>query len=149
MAVILGIDPGKATGYAVYDTETQLPIHLSTEIHPNEEVCVAYYRLLCAKYKPDEVIMESFIPRFGQKFDLDGVYFIGAIRSVGRAVRMVSPSAHKAMVKDAPMNKMFKATKTPIGAGHSRDSLRLTVYWAATKLKHRETIQLLQGQGEK
>ena len=144
MSIILGVDPGKATGYAVYDSEAQKV--LLAEIHNDGPLeCVERLTDLFYWYTPDEKVYESFIPRWGQKFDLDGVYLIGAMEAFTEGWNVVKPSEHKAVVKDSVLNPLMKSTGIPIGAGHSRDALRLCLYVSAVRLREHSTLQLLTG----
>lgn len=147
---VFACDPGgdSGTGYAVYDTETCAPLMLRE--HPDsEQEMLEYYNLMCFKWKPDVVVVEGFKLRTNQNVDLSSVYKLGVFRAHGREHHEVLPAVHKSAVMDKPLNKMFKQFGHPIGKGHARDALRLALFWASVKVRHKGTQELLQGQGEK
>lgn len=142
MSILCGIDPGKMTGYSVYDSELQVFLYMGM-YNDDPRECVNRVRSLMSQYWPDtEPIVESFIPRFGTKFDLDGVYLIGALQSQWD-IHLVAPASHKSLVKDSVLNPLMKASKFAIGAGHSRDAGRLCLYYSAAILKEASTLKAI------
>ena len=140
---ILGVDPGVATGIAVYDTEERKALHLEI-VNMGEKALTDHLGLLAFKYHPiGRSVYEDFIPRWGQKFDITPIKLIGAMNTMHRLWDKVKPAEHKALIKDKPLNALFKDACEKIGAGHSRDALRLCLYVAVARLRDEGTIQLL------
>lgn len=71
------------------------------------------------------------------------IKLIGAMNTMHRLWDKVKPAEHKALIKDKPLNALFKDAGEKIGAGHSRDALRLCLYVAVARLRDEGTIQLL------
>lgn len=140
---ILGVDPGVATGIAVFNTDTLEAERLEI-VNMGEKELVDHLSLLGFNYLPGVSVYEDFIPRWGQKFDITPIKLIGAMSTMHRDWQAVSPAAHKSLVKDAPLNALFKKAGEKIGAGHSRDALRLCLYVATATLREPDTIKLLQ-----
>jgi hypothetical protein len=138
------LDPGKASGLSVYNTDT-LVVEYMEEAQNGVLGFVPAFLGIKAMFKPDAVACESFTLRSSNKFvaDLSPVESIGWLRGEGFKVTFVPPSTHKTLVKDAPLNRLMKAGGFPIGAGHTRDSLRVGLWYAAKVLKHRPTLELL------
>lgn len=143
MTLILGCDPGKASGLAVYDLGGR--VLYMDEAQDGVLGFVPAFRAIRHIYKPDYVVCEKFDLRPGNKFlaDLSPVEAIGWLKGEGYKAEYVTPSQHKSLVKDATLTPMMKAAGFPVGAGHTRDALRTAVWFAAMKLKHRETLEML------
>lgn len=139
---ILGVDPGVATGIAVYDTEERKALHLEI-VNMGEKDLTDHLGLLAFRFMPELSVYEDFLPRWGQKFDITPIKLIGAMNTMHREWIKVKPAEHKALVKDKPLNFLFKAAGERISAGHSRDALRLCLYVAVARLRDEGTIQLL------
>ena len=107
---------------------------------------VPAFKRLYTQWEPDHVACESFNLRPGNKFlpDLSSVECIGWLKGEGLRVGYARPVQHKTLVKDSTLNPLMKAGKFPVGAGHTRDALRVGVWYAAKVLKHRPTLELLQ-----
>lgn len=144
MTYILGIDPGLSTGLAIYNTENQKMMYANIGRYTPLELVQHVERIEGMQ----EIVVEDFKLRRNQNVDLTPCYLIGALQGAGMDIKLVMPSAHKSIVKDAPLNRLFKEAGYKLGEGHSRDALRLTVYWSAVKLKHTETLNLLREQGK-
>ena len=91
-----------------------------------------------------KTVYESFIPRWGQAFDCTPMYLIGAMNAMGREWMKVKPAEHKSIIKDAPLNVLFKKAGEKIAAGHSRDALRLCLYVAVAKMRDAGSIRFIQ-----
>lgn len=152
MTRLLAIDPGgikpgshSGTGYAVLDTEGMKLLHMSIDNHGPYE-CNAYYEALREQYHPDVLLCEDFIPRWGNKFELDSVYLIGGLQSLyNGALKLIKPADHMSRVSKDKLTQLMKEHKIAIGEGHSRMALSLCVYYAAFKLQDAEAIHYLLG----
>lgn len=140
---LIGIDPGEATGIAVFDVDECKAVELHIGSYTPKQL-VDTLGLLAFKHQAKIVAVESFIPRWGQKFSTYPIELIGALKSTGRDYTWVKPAEHKSLVKDPPLNALFKQAGEKIGAGHSRDALRLCLYVAVAKLRDADTIRFIQ-----
>lgn len=153
MTILLGVDPGgiepgphSGTGYAVLDTEGMKILHASIANH-NPFECNAYYESLREEYRPDVLLSEGFVPRWGQPFELDSVYLIGGLQSLyNGALKLVLPSVHMSHVSREKLTELMEQHNIAIGEGHSRMALSLCVYYAAFKLQDAEAIHYLLGE---
>lgn len=152
MTVIQSIDPGgwgsgehAGTGLTVIDTKTLAILHSSIEkLNPYE--VVQRFEELREKYQPDVLIAEDFIPRWGISFSLEPVYLLGALLGMyNGSLRLVKPSEHMSMVSRDKLTDLMKEHKLVLGAGHSRMSLSLAIYWSAFRLQEEEAIHYLLG----
>lgn len=141
---ILGCDPGKASGLAVYDTDAGVALYMD-EAHNGVQGFVPAFCAIYKTFRPDYIVCESFNLRPGNKFlaDLSGVEAIGWLRGEGYKAEYVTPAQHKTLVPDAVLTPMMKDAGFPVGAGHTRDALRTAVWYAVKVLKHRPTIEKL------
>lgn len=141
--IILGLDPGKASGIAVYDTEGSV-LHM-VEASAGVNGFVDEFELAEQAYEPDYIVCEKFDLRPGNKFlaDLTPVECIGWLKGEGYRPEYVTPAQHKGLVKDSVLTPMMKEAGFPVGAGHTRDALRTAVWFAAVKLKHIPTLEML------
>lgn len=153
MTIIQSIDPGgwgdgkhAGTGLTVLDTETLTILHSSIEkLNPYE--VVQRFEELREKYQPDVLIAEDFIPRWGIAFSLEPVYLLGALLGMyNGALRLVKPSDHISLVSKERLTALLKEHKLSIGAGHSRMSLSLAIYWSAFRLQEEKAIHYLLGE---
>lgn len=144
MTLILGIDPGLATGMAIYDAERQEVVHMEQSEKGVLGFAEAFDRLTYA-YDPLHIVLERFDLRPGNKFlpDLSPVECIGWVKGEGHKVDYATPAQHKSLVKDKTLNPLMKSGNFKVGAGHSRDALRIAVWFAAKRLNHRPTLELL------
>jgi hypothetical protein len=96
-------------------------------------------------YRPAHIVCERFDLRSSNKFlaDLSPVECIGWLKGEAYSVEYVMPSQHKTLVKDRTLNPLMKAGKFKVGAGHSRDALRIALWFAAMRLKHVPSLELL------
>lgn len=144
---ILGVDPGKATGITVWDSETQKILYFDIE-HLGPHALVAELKMLSVIYRVDYHVYEDFLPRWGQKFDITPIKLIGAMDAMDTMRfdwHKVKPSEHKSLVKDVVLNKLIHDQGHLVGEGHSRDALRLAVYYSAAKLREQATLKLIKG----
>lgn len=136
---LIGIDPGKNTGYAVLDTNRMSIEHMSiSEDTP--------FRLLdtVESYYSGTMVVERFVPRWGQAFDCTPMYLIGALQGVYESeVNLVMPATHKASVPRDKVKALMKSQGYKIGAGHSLDALSLCLYYAAFKAKDPNVLDWL------
>lgn len=89
-----------------------------------------------ARYEPDAVVYESFIPRWNQKFELDTVE-LNAVLKAFIAPDMLygySPSAHKSLVKREWAKQLVLDAGYKIEQGHKVDSTSLALYHGISKL---------------
>lgn len=159
MTRILGIDPGLATGLAIYNLDT-----LSVE-HVEESPAGIYgfkpaYKALNGSvfsnpYNITYSACENFTLRASNKFtaDLHGVEIIGWLKGENQWGANANPEPFQHMKlnrlgekdkkADSPITHMMKAAKFPIGKGHTRMALSVAVWYAAMRLKHEPTLELL------
>lgn len=141
--IIVGFDPGKASGYAVLDTEHMRIRHMEIANHSPFQ-CVDAMQDIQESYGCDAMVVENFIPRWGQKFDLDSVYLIGALQGMyDNEVLLVNPSTHMGVVPREKLTRLMKEQGYAIQAGHSRMGLSVAVYYAAFKLKDQNVLEFL------
>lgn len=145
---LIGVDPGKASGLAVLETSSMTIEHLSIA-YSNCEGLAQQVSLLGYDFRSaggdSPVVCENFIPRFGQKFDLDSVYHIGALQAVigTTDVHLVLPATHKGLVPKEKLTALMKSQGYKVGAGHSRDALSVAVYYAAFVLREPRVLEFL------
>lgn len=142
---LIGVDPGKATGYAVLNTKNLLIEHMSSDNHNPYELLEQVDYL--TPYKEQTLVVERFVPRFGQAFDCTPMYLIGAMQGAyNDRVNLVMPATHKGSVPRDKVTRLMKAQGFKVGAGHSRDALSLCLYWAAFKLRDKNVLDFLQSE---
>lgn len=144
MSLILACDPGKASGFALYDFEKQKALWMKQ----SERGVLGFsteFETVQEWYRPEHIACESFNLRPGNKFlaDLSPVECIGWLRGQRYDVEYVTPAQHKTLVKDKTLNPLMKDGNFKVGAGHSRDALRIAVWYAAKVLNHRPTLEML------
>lgn len=140
---LIGCDPGKASGYAVLNTKHLLIEHMSIDNHNPYELLERVDFL--TPHREQVLVVENFSPRWGQKFDLDSVYHIGAMQGAYgmQKVNLVMPATHKGSVPRAKVKSLMQAQGYKIGAGHSLDALSLCLYWAGFKLRDTNVLTYL------
>lgn len=136
---LMGIDPGKNTGYAVLDTNRMsIESMFIREDSPFEMLDVV------ENYYSGTMVVERFVPRWGQAFDCTPMYLIGALQGVYESeINLVMPATHKAAVPRDKVTALMKSQGFKVGAGHSRDALSLCLYWAAFKAKDPNVLDWL------
>lgn len=118
---IIAIDPGKTTGFALYDS---LDDGLMSGQVENK---VELYRLVRA-YTPDAVVVEDFTPRPGaHSVQKDALHIIGGLEAlilvgeIDAALHLQSPGQAKAFGTDDKLRRLGWWVK---GQDHARDALR-------------------------
>jgi hypothetical protein len=151
LTYVIGIDPGKATGIAVYDLETCKPVHMEETPNGIHGFKMPYQELLqhddyCNSY----TACEGFTLRGSNKFtaNLQGVEIIGWLKGEALCAVYPEPSQHMALVKKSVLTGLMKEAGFPIGAGHTRMALSVAVWHAAKFMKHIPTLELLKPKGE-
>lgn len=148
---ILGIDPGLATGLAIYNLET-LKVEWVQETH--DGVKGFKHRFLRDIRRVDSWSVENFTLRSSNKFtaDLHGVEIIGWMKGEDYwGLNNPEPSQHMKITRlgtkdkkaDSPITKLMQEADFPIGEGHCRMALSVAVWFAAMRLKHVPTLELL------
>lgn len=158
---ILGVDPGLATGTAIYDLETRKFIRMD-ELQNGITGFTEPYNLLrnSVMLGVTHVAAEKFTLRSSNKFtaDLSGVEILGWLYGEGQIVRSQCPEAiqHMQLTKlrekkdsyaDSVVTKMMKAEGFKIGKGHTRMAGSVAVWFAAKVLKHQPTLEMLKPRG--
>lgn len=161
MSLILGVDPGKATGIAVYDLETCKPILMHETA--NGVLGFVEWDMLTPGHHfqlYDHKACENFTLRSSNKFtaDLSGVEIIGYLKANGylNAKRKIDsfpePIQHMQLTRlrknkddyaKSPVTKLMKECGFKIGEGHTRMALSVAVWYAAKVLIHRPTLEML------
>lgn len=148
--IICAIDPGgikpgphSGTGYAVLDTEGMQILHMEIANH-TPFACVDKVEDLLDSYGSDVLVSEDFKPRWGQKFELDSVYLIGALQGQHSSeLKLVMPATHMGLVPTAKLTALMKSYGHKVGEGHSRMALSVAVYWAAFKERDPNVLAFL------
>ena len=157
MTLIKGIDPGRATGIAIYNLETCKPEYV-------EETANGIYGFrgslisssTAHNFVPIEhVVCEKFTLRSSNKFtaNLEGVEIIGWLKGAGIWGKYnPEPSQHMTLTRlrekkdsyaDSVVTKLMKEAGFKIGKGHTRMGLSVAMWYAAKVLNHRPTLELL------
>lgn len=151
MSLILGIDPGLATGMALYNLET-------CQLDYAEETgngIKGFKRPFLESLEDAEfVVCENFTLRAKNNFtaDLSGVKIIGWLEGEELCATFPEPIRHMSLTKlrekkdkyqDSVITHMFQGTSFKIGKGHTRMALSVAVWYAAMILKHEPTLELL------
>ena len=153
MTLILGIDPGLATGMALYDLETCKVVR-TYEAQNGVKGFTQPFREL---RRGAHVICEGFTLRSSNKFtaDLSGVEIIGWLKGEGMCSVFPEPVQHMTITrlrknkddyKLSPVTKLMKDAKFPDWQRAQPMALSVAVWYAAMKLKHEPTLRLLQPQ---
>lgn len=157
MTYVIGVDPGKATGIAVYDLSTCKPVHMEETGNGIKDFVRVYQGLesdddYCNSY----TACEGFTLRSSNEFtaNLQGVEIIGWLKGEALCATFPEPVQHMTITKlrknkdkyqDSVITKMMQEAGFPIGAGHTRMALSVAVWYAAMKLKHKPTLEILSG----
>jgi len=152
---VIGVDPGKATGIAVYDLVSNKVI----EVHETQNGIKGFKPVfldLLYDYNADlsHVACENFTLRSSNKFtaNLDGVKIIGWMQGEEYGEAFPEPSQHMQLTRlrekkdnyaDSPVTHMMKQAGCKIGKGHTRMGLSVAVWFAAKRLTHIPTLELL------
>lgn len=154
---VLGIDPGKATGTAIYDLETCTFLRMD-ELQNGISGFVEPYSSLrnSVSLGVTHVAAEKFTLRGSNEFTagLQGVEILGWLYGEGQIVRgqCPEPSQHMQLTRlrknkdkyqDSVITKMVKDAGFKIGKGHCRMAGSVAVWYAAKVLKHVPTLELL------
>ena len=153
---ILGIDPGLATGTAIYDLETCTFVRmdeLPKGIHGFTE---PYKALTGDTLGVTYVAAEKFSLRKDNKFlaDLHGVEILGWLLGECQIIKAHCPEPVQHMTltrlrkkadkgKVSPVTTLMKSQGFKIGKGHSRMAGSVAMWYAARVLNHRPTLELL------
>ena len=153
--LVKGVDPGAATGVAIYDLKTCKPV-LMEETSGGVQGFVAHHGWATAhQFQPIEhFVCEAFTLRSSNKFtaDLSGVEIIGWLKGQGYPYTYVQPSQHMTLTRlrekkdsyaDSVITQMMRDAGFKIGKGHTRMGLSVAVWYAAKVLNHRPTLELL------
>lgn len=146
MALIIGIDPGgqtrksegahAGTGLAVLSTDNgKLELLEARQVLWSEWEMGQALQDYLARYSPDVVVYEDFIPRYGVPFSLAPVKLIGAIRATVEPDMLVpvAPSAHKSLIKREWAKELVLDAGYKIEQGHKVDSTSLALYHGICK----------------
>ena len=157
---ILGIDPGLATGMAVYDTDTLSFVRMDETpkgVHGFKPAFKALNGGLISPLGITNIACEKFTLRSSNKFtaDLSGVEIIGWMKGEGLWSNVnPEPIQHMTLTKlrknkddyaKSVITAMMKEAGFKIGAGHTRMAGSVAVWYAAMVLKHKPTLELLSG----
>lgn len=153
MTLILGIDPGLATGMAIYNLDT-LKVDWVEETPNGIKGFKKPYKNVLYYEPVNHVVCENFTLRSSNKFtaDLSGVKIIGWLEGEEECSIFPEPSQHMTVTRlrakkddysKSVITKMMKEAKFPIGEGHTRMALSVAVWYAAMRLKHLPTLELL------
>lgn len=157
---VIGVDPGKATGIAVYDLTSNKVI----EVHETQNGIKGFkpvfldlvnaYGVGTSHWDKAHVACENFTLRSSNKFtaNLDGVKIIGWMEGEEYGEAFPEPSQHMQLTRlrekkdsyaDSPVTRMMKEAGCKIGKGHTRMGLSVAVWFAAMRLKDIPTLELL------
>lgn len=153
---ILGIDPGLATGLAIYNTETLRFEHMEEAANGIKGFPDKFLEQFSSVYYPVSYMScENFTLRSSNKFtaDLSGVEIIGWLKGEGYWGKdNPEPSQHMTLTRlrqkkdnyaDSVITKMMKRDGFKIGKGHTRMAGSVAVWFAAMVLKHEPTLNML------
>lgn len=162
---ILGIDPGKATGFAIYDTDTLSFTHMEESgdgIYGFKPVFQKLFgQVFNDPYKVTHMVCEGFTLRGSNEFtaNLQGVEIIGWLKGEGLwGLHNPEPSQHMQLTRlrknkdkyqDSVITKTMQRDKYKIGKGHTRMAGSVAVWFAAKRLYHEPTLELLKPKDEK
>lgn len=157
MVRILGLDPGLATGAAIFDTETLSFVRMDELLHGIAGFTGPFDVLRTSEHLGVEhIVAEKFTLRSSNKFtaDLHGVEILGWLYGEKHIVRSrcPEPSQHMQLTRlrkkkdnyaDSVITKLMKRDKYRIGKGHTRMAGSVAVWYAAMMLKDRSVLELL------
>jgi hypothetical protein len=147
----LGIDPGRATGLAVYDLDTCTFTHMEETGYGVYGFKAPFHHL---RLNVSHVACEGFTLRSSNEFtaNLEGVEIIGWMKGEQLCATFPQPSQHmqlsrlrknKDKYQDSPVTHLMKQADFKIGEGHTRMAGSVCMWYAAKVLKHRPTLELL------
>lgn len=153
MTLILGIDPGLASGMALYDLETCKVVKTYEAPKGIKGFKQPFLQL---SWDAGYVACEGFTLRSSNKFtaDLSGVKIIGWLEGEELCETFPEPVQHMTLTRlrknkddysKSVITQMMKDAKFPVGEGHNRMALSVAVWYAAMKFKHEPTLRLLTG----
>jgi hypothetical protein len=154
---ILGIDPGLATGTAIFDTETLSFIRMDELQQGIDGFKVPFLTLAASgTLEVEHIVAEKFTLRSSNKFtaDLHGVEILGWLYGEKHIVRSrcPEPSQHMQLTRlrkkkdnyaESVVTKLMKRDKYRIGKGHTRMAGSVAMWYAAMILKDRSVLELL------
>lgn len=157
MVRILGLDPGLATGSAIFDTETLSFVRMDELSHGIEGFTGPFDVLRTSEHLGVEhIAAEKFTLRSSNKFtaDLHGVEILGWLYGEKHIIRSrcPEPSQHMQLTRlrkkkdnyaESVITKLMKRDKYRIGKGHTRMAGSVAVWYAAMILKDRSVLELL------
>ena len=155
MVRVLGVDPGKAIGMALYNLDT---LKVDWVLETQRGVKGFKEPFLNAVLPVEHVACENFTLRSSNKFtaNLDGVKIIGWLEGQELCSSFPEPSQHMTLTRlrekkdsyaDSKITHMMKEAGFKIGKGHTRMGLSVAVWYAAKVLNHRPTLELLKPRG--
>lgn len=150
---VLGIDPGKTTGMAIYNLET-LKVEWVMETPNGIKGFKRPFLDSPGDVPLENIACENFTLRSSNKFtaNLDGVKIIGWLEGEGWCSTFPEPSTHMTLTRlrekkdsyaDSVITQMMRDAGFKIGKGHTRMGLSVAVWYAAKVLNHRPTLELL------
>jgi hypothetical protein len=151
------LDPGLATGSAIFDTETLSFIRMDELSHGNHGFKDPFNVLRTSEHLGVEhIVAEKFTLRSSNKFtaDLHGVEILGWLYGEKHIVRSrcPEPSQHMQLTRlrkkkdnyaESVFTNMMKRDKYRIGKGHTRMAGSVAMWYAAMMLKDRSVLELL------
>lgn len=153
---ILGIDPGLATGTAVYDLETRSFVRMDELQGGIAGFKEPFLALNTPLVGVTHIAAEKFTLRASNKFvaGLQGVEILGWLYGEEHIVRSQCPEPIQHMTltrlrekkdkyQDSVITHMMKEAGFKIGKGHTRMAGSVAVWYAAKVLKHKPTLELL------
>lgn len=157
---ILGIDPGLATGFSVYDTDTLSIVETLESGAGIKGFTPQFKHYMGGMISPlsiTHMCCENFTLRGSNEFvaDLSGVEIIGWLKGECYwGSNNPEPSQHMQLTKlrkkkdnygDSVVTKMMKRDGHKIGKGHTRMASSVAIWYAAKVLKHEPTLRILSG----
>lgn len=162
MAKILGVDPGKATGLAIFDTQTLEIVRMDETPHGIRGFKEPFKAIVeSPMLGVHHLVFENFTLRSSNKFtaDLSGVEIIGWLKGEcywGK--HNPEPSQHMGLTRlrqkkdnyaESKVTKLMKAQGYRIGKGHTRMALSVAMWYAAMVLKDRTVLEYLKPREDK
>lgn len=152
--LVWGIDPGLATGNALYDLDTCKPYDLWESGNGIKGFRPDFDMTFIAHGANTHIACENFTLRSKNKFtaDLSGVKIIGWLEGEDYCRSFPEPIQHMTLTKlrekkdsyaDSKITHLMKAGGFKIGKGHTRMALSVAVWHAAMVLKHEPTLEML------
>lgn len=146
------MDPGLATGLAIYDTDLCEFRHMAQIDNGVRDFAQEF---LGISEQAHIDVCENFTLRSSNKFtaDLSGVEIIGWLKGEGYwGKHNPEPSQHMTITRlrknkddyaKSPVTKLMKSCGFKIGKGHSRMAGSVAIWYAAMVLKHEPTLEML------